>query len=180
MEFYCKYHGLKDKACNLVTKGCPTSNITNGVITNTTNSSYVGCSGHGYCDNRTDAVCTCYKTWFKQASQWPVDNDCSYGVCPGDSTCNPPNGDCNRKTGLCVCDKMAYGDECQYRHCPNDCSGNGECDELEGNCGCYYPWAGARCDYNTLFPHPVAVDMMMASTSYISQASVRAALPPLP
>jgi len=50
---------------------------------------------------------------------------------------------------------MAYGDECQYRHCPNDCSGNGECDELEGNCGCYYPWAGARCDYNTLFPHPV-------------------------
>lgn len=50
---------------------------------------------------------------------------------------------------------MAYGDECQYRHCPNGCSGNGECDKLEGHCGCYYPWAGPKCDYNMLFPHPV-------------------------
>jgi hypothetical protein len=26
---------------------------------------------------------------------------------------------------------------------------------LMGRCGCYYPWAGEKCDFNMMFPHPV-------------------------
>jgi len=144
LQQYCAFHGLQDKACILVNKTCATSNG-------------LPCSGHGACDTLSTGICHCEKFWHKQKWQLDWQSDCSFGDCPGDSTCSFPNGKCDHSTGLCVCNDISYGprQQCEYKRCPNDCMGNGECDKLLGRCGCYYPWAGPKCDYNMLFPHPV-------------------------
>ena len=67
------------------------------------------------------------------------------GCCPGPSSiARPCNGHGQRSAGgICVCEKGWTGEECAFPHCPNDCSGNGEC--IEGSCVCDEGFNGTDC-----------------------------------
>ena len=47
--------------------------------------------------------------------------------------------------GACSCAPGAYGDACEFRHCPRDCSGAGVCDRHTGVCKCNNGFDGIDC-----------------------------------
>src|SRR5690554_114739 len=91
------------------------------------------CHGHGQCTT-PDGQCKCNKGY--------TGGDCSLRVCPfgkawSDEAVGIDNahnlaecsnrGLCNRRTGLCECDKNFQGRACERIKCPKDCNGNGKC-----------------------------------------------------
>eukprot|EP01038_Epipyxis_sp_PR26KG_P010536 gene10536-14155_t len=102
------------------------------------------CSGHGVCGR--DGICDCFSGW---GALTDITNyrapDCSAQTCPHgvswadlqidgishrEAECSG-RGICNRKTGLCKCDKPYSGKACQRMDCPNDCSGHGVCKSMQ-------------------------------------------------
>jgi len=45
----------------------------------------------------------------------------------------------------CKCSKDFIGEDCSLRKCPDDCSGNGECDFQTGICKCNLGFKGKNC-----------------------------------
>lgn len=101
------------------------------------------CSGHGNCGH--DDVCTCFDNW---GSGIGLNNggDCKDRMCPqGLSWSDSPDGGgnfhgyepcsgrgtCDFKTGECECFTNYEGSKCQRQTCPNDCSGQGTCEDVD-------------------------------------------------
>jgi hypothetical protein len=92
------------------------------------------CSGNGDCNEMT-GECSCHTTF-----QGP---DCSLKSC---GSCI--HGNCAGET--CVCDLDHFGESCELRKCPGDCSGHGEClsvsdDAASAACDCADGWSGLDC-----------------------------------
>jgi tenascin len=111
------------------------------------------CSGHGVCDDETDPnvpKCACDAGFGGE--------DCSEAACC-DPTCSG-HGTC--KTGRCHCDKGFFGPGCAEK--PDDakaalaaeksvcettlrqCSGRGDCDEVNATCTCDEGFRGRFCE----------------------------------
>jgi hypothetical protein len=99
------------------------------------------CSGHGRCGQ--NGVCTCYDNWGLGLGH--LSGDCSQRVCPYEfAWVDSPNkqgrfhkyaecsnrGICNRDTGDCECFPGYEGKACARTTCPNDCSGHGQCKDI--------------------------------------------------
>jgi len=117
--------------------GDPTANIQNcpGLIS---------CSGHGQCLQNPTYVCACETGW--QGA------DCSQRSCPSDiAWFDKPSGDdvahlndyvecsgkgnCDRTSGICVCEPQFSGIACNRLYCSSinayDCSGHGACYDMQ-------------------------------------------------
>ena len=109
-------------------------------------SEWSNCNGHGICDTAT-SKCICYEGWGSVSDTTLYRSpDCSERTCPSDISwaslpTNPISahpiaecsnaGVCDRGTGLCRCSIGYWGNACQKRSCPNDCSGHGRCLSLK-------------------------------------------------
>jgi len=110
------------------------------------------CSGHGLCKNSPKRdTCSCYSRREQEGSineevpAW-TGADCSLRTCPkGLAWAATPQtnndhrqriecsgkGDCERKTGECLCAPGYWGEGCRRSSCPNSCSGHGTCQSLK-------------------------------------------------
>ncbi|GMH66896.1 hypothetical protein TL16_g04532 [Triparma laevis f. inornata] len=100
------------------------------------------CNGHGTCTVST-GKCSCYEGWGADTDiAYYKAPDCSKRVCPagrawGDVPTSATSahaliecsnrGTCDRGSGACTCFDGFAGDACQCLKCPNDCSGHGQC-----------------------------------------------------
>ncbi|KAK5576312.1 hypothetical protein RB653_007453 [Dictyostelium firmibasis] len=70
--------------------------------------------------------------------------------CPNDCS---GHGTCDKKTGLCHCEKNWNLTDCSNDmtliDCPKNCSGNGLCDRKTGLCSCTSAWEGIDCSNRT-------------------------------
>ena len=88
-------------------------------------------------------MCTCYDNWGLGLGH--LSGDCSQRVCPYEfAWVDSPNkqgrfhkyaecsnrGICNRDTGDCECFPGYEGKACARSTCPNDCSGHGQCKDI--------------------------------------------------
>ncbi len=119
--------------------------------------SNVGCPEHGYChghgictyvaESGFSSYCTCYEGWGggDYAKLYHgIAADCSERSCPlgkawswisNDGTATAAHsikecsgvGDCDRRTGECLCPDGFLGANCGRSSCPNGCSGHGRC-----------------------------------------------------
>lgn len=100
------------------------------------------CNGHGTCTLST-GKCNCYEGWGADTDiAYYKAPDGSKRVCPagrawGDVPTSATSahaltecsnrGTCDRGSGACTCFPGFAGDACQRMKCPNDCSGHGQC-----------------------------------------------------
>ena len=110
------------------------------------------CSGsdHGSCFY-SDGSCSCVYKW--------IGSDCSILRCPPNN-CSDGNGYC-LSDGSCDCRFGWTGSDCSSpistssstggisttSSCPNNCSGNGNCNS--GSCSCDAGWTGSDCSVST-------------------------------
>merc|ERR1712146_555564 len=82
-----------------------------------------------------DATCLCQIGW--------EGSTCADKACAAD--CHENGGKCNE--GECACPMGLIGLECEIKQdgCPDDCSGNGVCDEFTKLCHCHQGFEGANC-----------------------------------
>merc|ERR1712157_47475 len=81
------------------------------------------------------ATCLCQIGW-----EGPT---CGDKAC--DSECQSNGGKC--RNGNCLCPTGFIGLQCEAKvdMCPNDCSGNGVCDEFAKHCRCNEGFSGLDC-----------------------------------
>jgi hypothetical protein len=92
------------------------------------------CSGNGECNEMT-GECECKPTFQGPDCSLKSCGNCIHGHCAGD---------------VCVCDIEHFGESCELRKCPGDCSGHGEClsvSDLAASaaCDCADGWSGLDC-----------------------------------
>lgn len=115
------------------------------------------CNGHGMCVSKGDGpTCECYIGWGNAEDITDYRSPgCDKRVCPageawassaikrgidesGDGLISSHQlrecsnvGVCDRETGRCGCPYGYFGDACEKKGCPNDCSGHGRCLSME-------------------------------------------------
>jgi len=111
-----------------------------------------GCSGNGAC---ADGVCECENGFYgpsckiRMRNLTPSDEDCHDVIIATSckDNCNG-HGKCDIGNGVCECGATNspswYGNTCQLKQCPADCSGKGLCDD-KGNCTCKEGFKGKDC-----------------------------------
>jgi len=91
------------------------------------------CNGHGRCVSATEGSpsesCACFEGW-GGAADVAIDHmlDCSQRTCP---------------RGVAASDMPTTATEA---HAVRECSNNGLCDRLTGNCECFDSWQGTACE----------------------------------
>jgi hypothetical protein len=124
------------------------------------------CNKHGTCLN--SARCSCFNGWTGNTCLdiIPCPNNCTsieHGSCQSDMTCKCSEGysgiDCSEGHGsdgedpfkallnlqaLEISEQQAEAAKEEY-HCPENCSGNGLCNQAEKKCDCFEGYKGKDC-----------------------------------